>query len=153
MAPLKLLCPPNVAILGTVSELCNNIYKQTEIEQVRLIKEAQDERNRTEEREEGDRWSKMQLVNATEIYNKLVQKKFRIEMRFSQTRDSGENLLDWYQDTVTNMLNKNKRSANIKWDNDFLHKNDMKISTNVLLISRRNQKIPVEGLWREYLTS
>ena len=41
----------------------------------------------------------------------------------------------------------------IKWDDDFLNENDMKISTNVLLIRRRNQKIPVEGSWREYLTS
>ena len=41
----------------------------------------------------------------------------------------------------------------IKWDDDCLNDNDMKFSTNVLLISRRNQKILVEGSWREYLTS
>ena len=41
MAPLKLPCPPNVATLGTMSELGNELYKQTEIEQVRLIKEDQ----------------------------------------------------------------------------------------------------------------
>ena len=29
LAPLKLPCPPNVATLGTMSELYNNIYKQT----------------------------------------------------------------------------------------------------------------------------
>ena len=48
VAPLKLLCPPNVATLGTMSELGKNLYKQTYIEQVRLIKEAQDERDRIE---------------------------------------------------------------------------------------------------------
>ena len=32
VAPLKLQCPPNVATLGTMSELDNNLYKQTEIE-------------------------------------------------------------------------------------------------------------------------
>ena len=29
VAPLKLLCPPNVATLGTMSELGNELYKQT----------------------------------------------------------------------------------------------------------------------------
>ena len=43
-----------------------------------LIKEAQDERDRIEERGKGDRCSEMQWVNAPEIDNKLVQKKFRI---------------------------------------------------------------------------
>ena len=37
-------------------------------------------------------------------------------------------------------VNKKMRSLNIKWDNDCLHENDIKFSTNVLLISRRNQK-------------
>ena len=46
MAPLKLTCPPNVATLGTMSELGNDLYKQTDIEKVRLRKESQDERYR-----------------------------------------------------------------------------------------------------------
>ena len=29
VVPLKLPCPPNVATLGTMSELGNDIYKQT----------------------------------------------------------------------------------------------------------------------------
>ena len=48
VAPLKLPCPPNVATLVTMSELGNNLYNQTEIEQVRLRKEAQDEIYRIE---------------------------------------------------------------------------------------------------------
>ena len=43
----------------------------------------------------------MQWVNATEIDNKLVQKKFRIKMRFSQPGDSGEKLLYWYHGTMS----------------------------------------------------
>ena len=74
-------------------------------------------------------------------------------MRFSQSGYSGEKLLDWYHVTVTDILNKNKRSVKIKWDNGFLHDDDIKFSTNVLLKDRWNQKIPVEGSWREYLTS
>ena len=92
-------------------------------------------------------------MNSPEIDNKLVQKKFRIDMRFSQPGDSGEKLLDWYHGTVTDILNKNKSSLKINWDDNCLHDNDMKCSTNVLLISLWNQKIPVEGSWREYLTS
>ena len=92
-APLKLSCRPNTATLETTSELGNNLYKQTDIDQVRLRKESQDERDRREERGEGDRWSEMQRVNAPEIDNKLVQDKFRIEMRFSQLVDSDEKLL------------------------------------------------------------
>ena len=42
MAPLKLPRTRNVATLGTMSELGNYIYKQTEVEKVRLRKEAQD---------------------------------------------------------------------------------------------------------------
>ena len=95
----------------------------------------------------------MQLVNEPEIDNKLVQKKFRIEMKFSQPGDNGEKLLYWYHGTVTDILNKNKRSVKIKWDDNCLQDNDMKFSTNVLLISRWNQKIQVEGSWREYLAS
>ena len=38
VAPLKLLCPPNVATLRTMSELGNELYKKTEIEQARLRK-------------------------------------------------------------------------------------------------------------------
>ena len=95
----------------------------------------------------------MQRLAAPEIHNKLVQKKFRIEMRFSQPGDSGEKLLYWYHNTVTEIVNKNKRSVKIKWDYNFLHEKDTKFSTNVLLISRWNQKIPLEGSWREYLTS
>ena len=94
----------------------------------------------------------MQRVNAPEIDNKLVQKKFRTEMSFSQPGEIDEKLLDWYHGTVTEIMNK-KMSVKIKWDNDCLHNNDMQISTNVLLISIWNQKIPVEGSWREYLTS
>ena len=120
---------------------------------MRLIKEAQDERYGIEERGEVDRWSEIQRANAPEIDNKLVQKKFRIEMRFSQPGDRGKKLLDWYHGTVTEIVNKKKRSVNIKWDDNCLHDNDMKISTNVLLLSRWNQKKLVEGLWREYLTS
>ena len=43
----------------------------------------------------------MQRVNTLEIYNKVVQKKFRIEMRFIQPENSGEKLLYWYHGTVT----------------------------------------------------
>ena len=153
VAPLKLPCPPNVATLGTMSELGNDLYRQKEIEQVRLKKEAQDEIDRREDIGEGDRWYNMQRVNAPEIENKLVQKKFRIKTRFSQPGDSGEKLLDWYHSTVTEVVNKNERIANTKWDDDCLHDNDMNYFTNVLLISRWNQKITVEGSWRDYLTS
>ena len=95
----------------------------------------------------------MQRVNTPEIDNKLIQKKFRIDMRFSQPGDSDEKLLDWYYGTVNDIVNKKKRSVKINWDDNCLHENDMKFSNNVLLISRWNQKIPVEGSWREYLTS
>ena len=57
---------------------------------------------------EGDRWSEIQRANAQEIDNKLVQNNFRIEMRFSQPGDSGEKLLDWYHDNVTDNVNKRK---------------------------------------------
>ena len=95
----------------------------------------------------------MQRVNAPEIDSKLVQNKFRVEMRFSQPGDSGKKLLDWYHGTVTDIVNTNKRSVKIKWGNDYLHDDDTKFYTYVLLISRWNQKILVEGPWREYLTS
>ena len=45
VAPLKLSCPPNMATMGTMSELGNDLYKQSEIEKVSLIKEAQYERD------------------------------------------------------------------------------------------------------------
>ena len=92
-------------------------------------------------------------MNAPEIDSNLVKKKFRIEMSFSQPGESGERLLDCYHGTVTDIMNKNISSVKIKWDNDCLYDDDMKFSTYVLLISIWNQKILVEGLWREYLRS
>ena len=92
-------------------------------------------------------------MNAPEIDNKLVQKKFRIEMRVIQPRDSDKKLLDWYHVTVNEIVNKKKRRVKTIWDDYCLYDHDMKFSTNVLLISRWNQKILVEGSWREYLTS
>ena len=47
-------------------------------------------------------------MNALEIDNKLVQKKFRIQMRFGHPGDSGEKLLDWYHGTVNEIVNKRK---------------------------------------------
>ena len=44
-------------------------------------------------------------MKAPEIYNKLVQKNFRIEMRFSQPGDSGKRLLDWYHCIVNEIVN------------------------------------------------
>ena len=55
VAPLKLSCLPNLAMLRNMSGLGNNIYKQTKIEQVRMRKEAQYERDKIEERGEGHR--------------------------------------------------------------------------------------------------
>ena len=52
-------------------------------------------------------------MNAPDIDNKLVQKRFRTEMRFSQPVYSGEKLLDWYHGTVTEIVNKKKRIVNI----------------------------------------
>ena len=106
MAPLKLPCLKNVATLGTVSELGTDLYKHTDIEKLRLRKESQYERDTKEERMEGDRWSEIQQANAPEIDNKLVQKKFRTEMRFIQPRDNGKKLLDWYHGNVTETVNK-----------------------------------------------
>ena len=51
------------------------------------------EEKREERRGEEGRWVEMQQVNAPSIDNKLVQKDFRIEMRFSHPGDSGEKYL------------------------------------------------------------
>ena len=48
VALLKLPCPPNVATLETISELGNDLYKQTDIEQVSLRMEDQYERDSRE---------------------------------------------------------------------------------------------------------
>ena len=73
VVPLKLTCLQNVATLGNMSWLGNGLYKQTDIDQVSIRKEAHDEIYRREEIVEGDRWTEMQRVNAPEIDNKLVQ--------------------------------------------------------------------------------
>ena len=143
--------PPNMATLGTMSDLGNDIYLQTEEDRVRLRKEAEDERGRREAREDGDRYSEMQRVNAPEVDQPLVQKKFRIEMRFSGTDDGGSEKLEWFYGTVTRLVNKKKRSVEITWDKSCLHKDDLRKTTNVLLINRWNDKVPVAGTWRQYI--
>ena len=52
-------------------------------------------------------------MKAPEIYNKLVQKKFIIEMRFSHPGESENNMLDWYHVTLNEIVNKKKRSVTI----------------------------------------
>ena len=49
VASLKMPCPTNVATLVTMSELGNDIYIYKEIDQMRLRKQDQDERDRIEE--------------------------------------------------------------------------------------------------------
>ena len=151
-APMTLPRAPNTVTLGTMSELGNNLYEQTEADRARLRMEAQEERDRRERRGEGDIYSEMQMVNAPEIDRMLVKKKFRIEMRFSSPGDGGSEEFDWYSGTVIRLVNKTKRTVEIKWDNLCLHHDDASTTTNVLLISRWNQKIPEAGTWREYLT-
>ena len=48
VSPMKMPSAPNMATLGTMSELGNDIYKQMENEQERLRQEAIDERDRRE---------------------------------------------------------------------------------------------------------
>ena len=88
-APINLPKAPNTATLGTMSDLGNDIYLQTEEDQVRLRKDAKEERDRREARGDGDRYLEMQRVNAPEVDQPLAQKKFRIEMRFSATGNGG----------------------------------------------------------------
>ena len=51
---------------------------------MRLRNKSHHERDKIEEKGDKDRWYKIQRVDAPEIDNKLVQKKFRIEIRLSQ---------------------------------------------------------------------
>ena len=77
-APMNLPKAPNTATLGTMSDLCDNIYLQTEEDRVRLRMEAEEERDRREGRGDGDRYSEMQRVNAPEVAQPLVQKNLEL---------------------------------------------------------------------------
>ena len=86
------------------------------------------------------------------IDKKLIQKDFRIKMRFSHPGISNKKVSDGYHGTVTKLVHKENRILEITWDDVCLHDDNMKVSTDKLLMSRWNQKTPVEGAWREYLT-
>ena len=53
---------------------------------------------------------------------------------------------------MTKLVHKENRVMEITWDDVCLHNDDVKVSTDKLLMSRWNQKTPVVGAWREYLT-
>lgn len=93
----------------------------------------------------------MPMVNALEVDHVLVQHKFRIEMRFSLPGSGGSEDFEWYYGTVSWLVNKKKRSVKIAWHESCLHDDDLLTTTNVLLISRWNEKVPVAGTWRQYL--
>ena len=152
---VAMFSPPETAPLGTMSELGTNLYKLTEDEKESLRIEAKEERDRREERGEGDRWSERQSVNPPEINKKMIEREYRIEMRFGGTGDGGDKVCNWYHGKVTKIINKKDRKVEITWDDDCLHDDEtetMKVTVNVLKISMWNRKTPVPGCWREYLT-
>ena len=112
-APTNLPKAPNTATLGTMSDLRNNIYLQTEEDQGRLTMVAEEERDRREARGDRDRYSEMQRVNTPEVDQPLVQKKFRIEMRFSAIGNGGSKELEWFYRTMTRLVNTKKKSVEI----------------------------------------
>ena len=99
----------------------------------------------------GDMLSEKQDIVAPEINKNLAKKKFKIEMMFEQVGNSGELISDWYHGVVVNIVNKEKRTVKIKWDENCLHEDDQKITKHQLLITKYNPKKPQNGVWRQYI--
>jgi hypothetical protein len=149
--PLNVPSSPETMTCGTTSELGEDLFKMDKERRQKLKIDVYKEIDVREGEGKGDMLSEKQDIVAPEINNNLVKKKFKIEMMFEQVGNSGELISDWYHGVVVNIVNKEKRTVKIKWDENCLHEDDQKITKHQLLITKYNPKKPQKGVWRQYI--
>ena len=80
--------------------------------------------------------------------NKLVN--FEIEVAFGYTGNDGSQCIGWYSGVVKQVLNINKKTVKIEWDEDCLGDMDARVSVHQLLPNNWNPKVAKNGGWRQH---
>ena len=149
--PLNFPSSPETRTVGTTSELGEDLFKIDEERRQKIRSDTYQDFDTREAEGKGDMLSEKQDKVAPEINNKLVKQKFKIEMMFEQVGNSGELLPDWYHGVVVKIVNKEKRTVEIEWDETCLHEADKKRTKHPLLITKYNPKTPQKNAWRRYI--
>lgn len=148
--PVTIPTLPNMQTLGTMSELAEDLEKLSEEKLIDFKKKAHDEIDQREERGDGDRWYERQRITAPKLDKNL--KGFHIEMLFSYSSDDGTQCFGWYHGIIQQVVNEKTNRVRIKWDEECLGEDDVRVSDHKLVLGNWNPKTVKKGGWREYLT-
>ena len=159
-APLSLPELPAMPTVGTTSELAKDLEKaaQDKIDEIRA--KAQDTKASREADGKGDRHYEEQMstppeFETTENQNLPIKKMrtgFKIEVLFEYTGADGSKCLGWYNGKVHVIVNKEKTSVKIKWNENCVGDSDKRLSTIKLAPRNWNPKVVRKNGWREYFS-
>ena len=105
------------------------------------------ERERREMAGETDRDANQQTHIIPNIDENLIG--FNIEYCLSYEDDDGGEYYAWCDGVVEDIVNAEKRMVDIRWNEDKVHKDDVKVSRHQLKIRGWNGK--KVGAWRKYV--
>ena len=143
-----------------LSELAKDLEKaaQYKIDEIRA--KAQDNKASREADGKGDSHYKEQMstppeIETTETQNLPIKKTrpgFKIEVLFEYTGADGSKYLGWYNGKVHVIVNKEKTSVKIKWNENCVGDSDKRLSMIKLAPRNWNPKVVRKNGWREYLS-
>eukprot|EP00956_Cyclotella_meneghiniana_P015579 scaffold23959_cov59-Cyclotella_meneghiniana.AAC.1 len=112
-----------------------------------LKAEAMMERERREAEGETDRDANLQTITMPNIDDTLVG--FSIEYCFAYLDDDGGEYYAWIDGVVERIVNAEKRTVEIRWNEQKVHEDDVQVSRHQLKIRGWNgSKV---GAWRKYI--
>ena len=103
--PVNVLKIPEMKVLGTVSELGEDMKKLWGDKLLELRKKGHYLRDQREDNGDGDQWYEKNKLLSPDISE---WKDFEIEMLFAYHGDDGTQCLGWYQGTVQKIINEKK---------------------------------------------
>ena len=135
---------PDMQPLGKTSALAKDIEKESSEKIEELRTKAMAELEEREERGERDwRYKKQQLIPP----ERSNLENFEIDVAFGYTGNDGSQCIGWYSGVVKQVLNINKKTVKIEWDEDCLGDMDARVSVHQLLPNNWNLKVAKNGGW------
>lgn len=139
---------PTLHKVGTFSHLASEMVQETKDEMEQFKIDGRGELKRRGDDGELDLWTERQ---STLPPDEKKMKGLEIEMSFEYPGEDGVKTLDWYRGTVEGIVNKEKKSYKIRWNESTLAENDVRVSVHKLTVYHWNPKQIRAGGWREYL--
>ena len=148
-APTKAPRLPELAKLGTSSALAFEKEQFSKNEEDKFKAEAHTEFKRLQDIGEIDLFSARQTVLPPKI---STLKGFKLEMCFAYPGLGGAQCLDWYRGTIDHVIDEEKFSVMIEWDQSTLAEGDVTKSAHRLLPFHWNPKKIRKNAWRKYIS-